>query len=420
MTEGEVNKQLWDEALTRLLNLSTNTVKQNLELEARVLELEVELSVWKQAHSVALDASERETKAHNVQVATLNKQLSAMEPARDPLIYCVIDGDANIFSPALLVRGQSGGRQASQALTKGIAEYLSKHDVQISGRLSFWVTVYFNRTTLLNALHQHNICTQEQFDDFLSGFSQASPRFLMIDVGGGKDMIHSKIKEYLQTHVRFSQTLRVFFAGPRDAGYMSALSALEKESLLGKIVKLEGYATSPFVNNHPLLPTLMVDGLFMAERLAPSKQLSPLVAPPHTSPINGGLATPQSPARGVGRLIDSSLPLHKQAPPPCNEHYLMACSKGSSCRYSHDYLLSPDQLMALAENAKKAPCNWLKNGLQCPYGDKCCWGHFCPNGIKCFHLSKGKCWFKGEGMHPINVPLTSEESLVNRGSPVSV
>ncbi len=58
------------------------TVKQNLELEARVLELEVELSVWKQAHSVALDASEREAKAHNVQVATLNRQLSAMEPVR--------------------------------------------------------------------------------------------------------------------------------------------------------------------------------------------------------------------------------------------------------------------------------------------------------------------------------------------------
>ena len=34
-------------------------------------------------------------------------------------------------------------------------------------------------------------------------------------------------------------------------------------------------------------------------------------------------------------------------------------------------------------------------GVQCPYGDQCCWGHICPNGPKCFHLSKGKCWFKG-------------------------
>lgn len=34
-------------------------------------------------------------------------------------------------------------------------------------------------------------------------------------------------------------------------------------------------------------------------------------------------------------------------------------------------------------------------GLGCPYGENCCWGHVCPNGAKCFHLSKGKCWFKG-------------------------
>src|ERR1700722_13654360 len=35
------------------------------------------------------------------------------------------------------------------------------------------------------------------------------------------------------------------------------------------------------------------------------------------------------------------------------------------------------------------------SGLHCPYGEKCCWGHVCPSGPKCFHLSKGKCWFKG-------------------------
>ena len=81
------------------------------------------------------------------------------------------------------------------------------------------------------------------------------------------------------------------------------------------------------------------------------------------------------------------------------------------CKYGHDYVLTPEQLESLAANAKKAPCNWLKNGkqyqkvivilfnvsagVQCPFGDKCCWGHVCPNGPACFHLGKGKCWFKG-------------------------
>ena len=67
-------------------------------------------------------------------------------------------------------------------------------------------------------------------------------------------------------------------------------------------------------------------------------------------------------------------------PPPCNEFYLMTCSKGvcfvcrfcgfywtiykqaGVCKYSHDYILTPEQLVSLANNAKKAPCNWLKNG----------------------------------------------------------
>jgi hypothetical protein len=39
-----------------LKDLSTPRVKRNSDFESRVAELEVELSVWKQAHSVALEA----------------------------------------------------------------------------------------------------------------------------------------------------------------------------------------------------------------------------------------------------------------------------------------------------------------------------------------------------------------------------
>lgn len=60
-------------------DLSSSTVRRNTDLENRVAELEVELSVWKQAHSVALEASEREVKAHNVQIAALNRQISNLD-----------------------------------------------------------------------------------------------------------------------------------------------------------------------------------------------------------------------------------------------------------------------------------------------------------------------------------------------------
>jgi hypothetical protein len=32
------------------------------------------------------------------------------------------------------------------------------------------------------------------------------------------------------------------------------------------------------------------------------------------------------------------------------------------CKYSHDYLLTPDELGMLAASAKKAPCSFLKKG----------------------------------------------------------
>jgi len=357
-----------------------------------------------------------------VQVAALNRQISNLDCFRgnqNPLILCVVNGDENIFIRELLAQGQQGGRAAAQQLTKSIAEYLSNEDVHIFGRLSFWITVYYNKMEFDDLMRTHKICTSEQFEGFLTGFSQSSPRFLMVDVGFNKDAADSKIKEYLQTYIRFPQTLRVFFGGGQSdvSGYMSMFSTLEKEQLLGKIVMLRSSNDLDVDSRLPSLPRLNVDGLFMTEKPTGRgfTKLSPLtVGSFSTVTTNGGLISPQSPARAGGRMIDPLLPLHRQNPPPCNEHYLMSCSKGAAvCKYSHDYILTPEQLASLASNAKKAPCNWLKNGVQCPYGENCCWGHICPNGPKCFHLSKGKCWFKGEAMHPSNNPSEPSTSSTN-------
>ncbi|KAF7981646.1 hypothetical protein HWV62_32750 [Athelia sp. TMB] len=225
--------------------------------------------------------------------------------------------------------GQQGGRQAAQQITKGIAEYLSDEDIQVFGRgLSFWVTVYFNKTGLLNALASHDICTPEQFESFCVGFSQASPRFLMIDVGYGKDAVEFKIR------------------GGNDTGYSSTMSLLESEQLLGKLVILEGYEDINSELHKLCLPSLKLDGLFLAQKPAyfPLK-LTPLAMPGSTSvTTNGGLMSPRSPSNsssiGETRLIDPSL---------------------AACKYSHKYELTAEQRAVLANNAKKAPCNFLKN-----------------------------------------------------------
>lgn len=238
-----------------LPDLSTATIKRNAELESRIAELDLELSVWKQAHATVVESAERDKKAHNAQAITLNRQISSLETikvllvtlarktaadgghrplqqSQNPLIICVIDAEANLFHAPLLRQGQKGGRQAAQQTTKGIAEYLSQEGVQVFGRLSFWITIYFNRRTVLETLLNNAVCTAEQFESFIIGFSEASPRFQVVEVEPGKDAVTSKIKrkrdiprfspadtdysklpEQLETFARFPQTLRVFFTG---------------------------------------------------------------------------------------------------------------------------------------------------------------------------------------------------------------
>jgi len=424
---GVVSKQQWDEALTKVLDLSTTTIERNGELEARVTELEVELAVWKQAHSSVMDMMERDKKAHNARVATLNRQIASLGLLKDPLILCVIDGDMNIFSPTLLAQGMQGGRQAAQELTKSIAEFLSQEEVQVFGRLSFWVTIYFNKRGLVNMLREEGICGPEQLEAFMSGLSQASPRFLLVDVGPGKDGSDVKIREYLQTYVALPQTMRVFFGSGSDGNYKSVLLDLEKDELLGKVVLLHGSNGLPEELRQLSVSNMQTETLFMAQPPAYVHRRPgsiPLAGLNQNITTQGGLISPQSETHvtaastsvGPGtntrvgsntngaKPIDPTKPLHKQFPPPCNEHYLMSCSKGANCKYSHDWYLSPEQLETLSKNAKKAPCNYLKNGIECPHGDRCCWGHVCPSGARCFHLSKGKCWFKGDGMHPVMGP----------------
>ncbi|KAL0949658.1 hypothetical protein HGRIS_009698 [Hohenbuehelia grisea] len=394
---AEANKMLWDEELGRMLSLANSTIKRNTELETRVADLEMEVSLWKRAHGDLRELAERDSKAHNAQLVSLNHQLSNLDGVSDQpaLILCVINAESLPFSEGLFVEGIQGGQIAAQELTRSIAEQLANDGVQlVSNRLSFWTTLYFNRSNLESKLVGNDICSKEQLDGFLSGFSQASTRFAVVDVGAGKDGADAKIKEYLQTYSRFQQTLRIFVGGYATS-YAPLFSVLENEQLLGRIVLLSSPKEDDDLRTVPL-PTLKIKSLFM-----------------DNVSTSGGMISPQSPPRpSSGKLIDPSLPLHKQSPPPCNEHYLMNCSKGAAlCKYSHGYVLTSEQLACLASNAKKAPCNWLKNGLHCPYGEKCCWGHVCPNGAKCFHLSKGKCWFKGESMHPLVSPV-SDATLI--------
>ncbi|KAI0660844.1 hypothetical protein C8Q70DRAFT_747935 [Cubamyces menziesii] len=415
-------KQLWDNALDHLRELTGATLYRHSELEARVAELEGELAALKLVYNATTDIDKP---AHNAQISSISRQSSTFNVAQDPLVLCVIDGDRLLFDPSLIERGYQGGRQAAQDFTQAIAKELLEQNLTGFERLSFWVTIFLNKRAVFNSLRDDGAPTPEQFEAFLLGFGQASPRFLVVDAGPGRDSTEAKVKEYIKTYIRFPQTLRLFFGGI-DEAYLAMYDALDKEDLVQKLVLMEPPSDSFPVIHRMSARTTRFDGLFMAEKVTPwlARRPGPLLGISEASSgvvTNGGLISPQSESQGSMyatpppngsseylKPIDPTKPLHKQNPPPCNEHYLMTCSKGPNCKYSHDWFLSSEQLEVLARNAKKAPCNYLKNGLPCPHGDRCCWGHVCPSGARCFHLSKGKCWFKGDGMHP---PIALQQTV---------
>ncbi|KAI0677403.1 hypothetical protein C8Q78DRAFT_1065958 [Trametes maxima] len=376
------------------------------QFEARIAELEGELAALKLAFNTTaeLDDSKR---PHNAHLPSLTSRHSSFSVTADPLVLCVIDGDRLVFHPSLIEQGYQGGRQAAQDFTKSIAHELLQQGLYGFERLSFWVMMYFNKRAVLTGLREDGVASPEQFEGFLSGFGQASPRFLIVDSGPARESTELKVKEYIKTYIRFPQTLRLFFGGIDDT-YLTMCDDLEKEDLSGKLVVMQPPNELSPTMRRISARSIRFDGLFMSERVTtwPPRRLAPLLGISDSNPgviTNGGLISPQSESQGSL----STPPPHSQSsassdylkpidpskvsyintvqnPPPCNEHYLMSCSKGPNCKYSHEWHLTPDQLDVLARNAKKAPCNYLKNGsiaslscsplrLSCPHGERCCW-----------------------------------------------
>lgn len=104
-------------------------------------------------------------------------------------VVCVIDGDGYIASAALLEKGHDGGRDAAKMLADALRDYLQGHPAEVL------VYVFYNRSGLLTALSTAGMPeARAGFDSFVTGFNQASKRFLMVDVGHGKEVADAKVR----------------------------------------------------------------------------------------------------------------------------------------------------------------------------------------------------------------------------------
>ncbi|EKM61021.1 uncharacterized protein PHACADRAFT_168384 [Phanerochaete carnosa HHB-10118-sp] len=431
-TTGEYEQ--WERLLNEQTGLFRRTTARNKELEARVEELEREVAVWKIAHK----AVEDEKNASNKQVSRLERSIGSLKED-SPLILCLIDGDGNIFSPQLIRDGLAGGRRAAKVLTQGLTEHMASLDPGhggSAGRGEIWLTIYCNKKGLTEALTANDLCTAEQFDQFVMGFNQATPLFSFVDVGVGKEAADSKIKEFLRVFTRFPQTSRVFFGGAHDNGYTSALNYLANEGLHHKLTILRGYREFAFEVKSLNLPFLDIPGLFMTERLQTinykrqqnvhTGNIQPVQVQDfdkfrnRPSPALQTQGVPGSPGKKAenGRMPIPGLPLHKHRPPPCNFFYLMHCKHGNKCRYAHDYILDEKHVMELRENAKKWPCPDLNRDKPCLLGIVCPMAHQCPNGAKCIYAKTGKCKFS-KPMHVGAADSTQASTPVRSPSPAS-
>lgn len=426
-----------------------NILNHDASRHNQIAELEDAL----RTHKYAKDHLEMQNRELDRQRTELQRQCDDLRSQlKGHRIVTLIDGDGTIFLPQLIEQGVKGGHFAASKLAESITQYL--HANIGTNQYQIWVYVFFNKRGLYSCLTPN---AKYNFDDFIIGFNQAAERFMMVDVGGGKEAADAKVKGLLESEIRLSQTEKIIFGGSHDNGYVTTLRSQITAGLKDKLILLPGYTEIASGISELQLPSLVIPDLFLTEKLASSPGhgrtgSGQLETNEHTlrarsgsllaevavkkSPIPRAAAvvtyasgaqpyvvqrhvpTPELTSSGTSssdvdeigsppqrwatsgtKHPDPNLPLSKQKPPPCTLFYLATCKRGSQCNYGHHYILSPEHQEEMVINAKKGPCPQINKGEPCGWGDNCCYGHKCPNLPRCMYLATGKCRFVGRDMH---------------------
>lgn len=71
-------------------------------------------------------------------------------------------------------------------------DFIAKYQLE---QYHLYVYVFYNKQGLVNAIGRAGYFDAKlKFDEFSFGFNQAAERFIMVDVGGGKEQADAKIK----------------------------------------------------------------------------------------------------------------------------------------------------------------------------------------------------------------------------------
>ncbi|KAJ3478992.1 hypothetical protein NLI96_g9368 [Meripilus lineatus] len=279
------------------------------ELEARTQEWE-EIKRDYDRELLSLKDLERQSQGHIQYLEAQIRTLKGLERR----VVCLIDGDGTIFSQELLALGEQGGHAAARELTRLILEYLKGNFTQSPSSPELSVYIFLHKRGLMDALGMagyHN--EKAKFDDFIAGFNQAGQRFMMVDVGAGKENADSKLRAFLQDSIRSPQTWKVFFGGSHDNGYAPDLQSLITDGFREKLILLPGYTQIASRIADLGFPVLAIHGIFMPDKLPSFKSppsrpshfgLLPILdkteEDPEIQSVNSSPATPKSARKTAG------------------------------------------------------------------------------------------------------------------------
>ena len=147
-------------------------------------------------------------------------------------VVCLVDGDGSVFSLSNIARGRAGGRDVATRLTEGIKQYFASEQFQLH------VWVFLNKNGLSEALRRYaKEDARAQLDNFIHGFNQAAGRFMIVDVGPGKEAADAKIRctspgymaspdadtrpvGYLEDELKLAEAAHIIFAGKQLLGHL--------------------------------------------------------------------------------------------------------------------------------------------------------------------------------------------------------
>ncbi|KAG6832931.1 hypothetical protein H0H92_004815 [Tricholoma furcatifolium] len=225
----------------------------------KIRQLEEDLTVWKRAYNDV--NTERLQLEKSKQDAAKEK-----EDLENQIKASLLDGDGVIFSPDLIAQGRTGGHAAAQKLTDSILHHLSSNFG--ANQYQLWVYIFFNKRGLVDAFGRAgNLIAKTRFDDFMMGFNQAAERFVMVDVGDGKEAADAKIKARLEDELRLPQTFKIVFGGCHDNGYVMSLRSQITAGLKQKLILLRSYTEMAAGIVDLELPVLTIPELFVEKKL---------------------------------------------------------------------------------------------------------------------------------------------------------